>query len=1139
MLSGQIDSSASCFTTDKLNPLVSVIIRSMGRPTLRQAMDSLATQHYPHLELVVVNARGPGHPSLPDQYGHIPIRFCDDGQSLRRSRAANRGMEQAQGTYLLFLDDDDWLLPDHISALVAALQRQPHLRVAYAGVDCIREEPDGRRYSVLLYNQPFDALRLLYENYIPMHAVLFERQFYIEGCRFDENLDIYEDWDFWLQLRAAGPFIHVNQISAVYRLNAMENLGGAAQKGLHVHAWDALIHKWRHHWSDYELRAICTQAKLQQQYHQQLETVRAECSVLLTEREKQTAFVERQARLVERQARQEIAEFLEQEQARHRETVSALHQSIETLAGKIAQQQREVAAVTAGLAAIESSTIWRASYPYRWLMIRLRARWQRLVKSPLSDLPDGVLSDIPCPPTPHLVDVIIPVYRGLVETQNCINSVLATVPDDLGEIVVINDASPEPELVAWLDELAEQNPWLTLLHNPENLGFVQTCNRGMALHPERDLVLLNSDTEVANDWLMRLRECAYRDRCIGTVTPFSNNATICSYPRFCADNALPHGWTTEQLDALFSRCNRGNLTDIPTAIGFCMYVRRDCLRETGDFDERHFGKGYGEENDFSMRAKALGWRHVLCAEVFVYHAGSVSFADHQNHQKRQAMTVLNRLHPDYEPLVHRHIAQDPARPFRLRVDLARLAQCKLPIVLLITHDRGGGTQRHIEELAELFTDTLQFLLLRPGGNGQYLLSWSRPGEALQLLFDLPNDTETLLEFLQALPVQRVHFHHTLGLNILLLELPERLRVPYDFTLHDYYACCPQISLTDYRNHYCGEPDDAGCNRCLAILPAPGGQDIQTWRQSYRTFVMQAARVLAPSRDAVERLTHYFPDANVLFAPHPDLDGHVCPTPQPSPALSSDTPLRIAVLGALSPIKGADILEQCASDAYQRGLPLTFQLFGYAYRDLRRPPRDFLWIHGPYDEADLPDLLAKAQPHLVWFPAQWPETYSYTLSVCLQLGLPVVVPDLGAFPERVAGRAWSWIRPWRQTSRDWNDFFIKIREKNFIVAHSPPPPPPPTSVGMALGSFEYPRDYRTIDASTLRALDGAATDRIMATVARTFAYPRMTNAARRRATIKLGLLDIVVRLRRAPMLRWIARGIPLGWQTRAKTWLRSG
>lgn len=94
-----------------------------------------------------------------------------------------------------------------------------------------------------------------------------------------------------------------------------------------------------------------------------------------------------------------------------------------------------------------------------------------------------------------VVDVIIPIYRGLTETQRCLNSVLAFPQKIAHEIVAIDDCSPEPELSAYLRELAETGA-ITLLENPVNMGFVNTVNRGMTLHPDRDVVLLNSDTEV-------------------------------------------------------------------------------------------------------------------------------------------------------------------------------------------------------------------------------------------------------------------------------------------------------------------------------------------------------------------------------------------------------------------------------------------------------------------------------------------------------------------------------------------------------------------------------------------------------------------------------------------------------------------
>src|SRR4030095_3392247 len=133
---------------------------------------------------------------------------------------------------------------------------------------------------------------------------------------------------------------------------------------------------------------------------------------------------------------------------------------------------------------------------------------------------------------------------------------------------------------------------ITLLRNAENLGFVRTVNRGMSLHPERDVVLLNSDTEVANDWLARFRAAAYPAADIATVTPLSNNATICSYPFEGWTGGMPGKLGLAVLDALFAKANRGARVDIPTAVGFCMYIRRDALERVGLFDAEAFPRGY-------------------------------------------------------------------------------------------------------------------------------------------------------------------------------------------------------------------------------------------------------------------------------------------------------------------------------------------------------------------------------------------------------------------------------------------------------------------------------------------------------------------------------------------------------------------
>ncbi len=267
-----------------------------------------------------------------------------------------------------------------------------------------------------------------------------------------------------------------------------------------------------------------------------------------------------------------------------------------------------------------------------------------------------------------VIDVIVPVYRGLEQTRHCIESVLTSAQTTPFELVLVDDASPEGELTRYLDTLAGRDG-VTLLRNAHNLGFVQTVNRGMTLHGERDVVLLNSDTEVANDWLDRLRGCVYSAPDIATATPFSNYATICSYPIFCADNEMPPDIGLAELDRVFGEVNAGKLVDLPTAVGFCMYIRRVCLDQVGLFDAGRFGRGYGEENDFSRRAAKVGWRNVLCADTFVFHAGGVSFGAERAALAPAAAEVLPRLHPEYAALVQEFVAEDPPAKYRRAVDM--------------------------------------------------------------------------------------------------------------------------------------------------------------------------------------------------------------------------------------------------------------------------------------------------------------------------------------------------------------------------------------------------------------------------------------------------------------------------------------
>lgn len=324
----------------------------------------------------------------------------------------------------------------------------------------------------------------------------------------------------------------------------------------------------------------------------------------------------------------------------------------------------------------------------------------------------------------QIVDIVVPVFRGERETRACLESVIESRCATPHELVVIDDASPEPAISAWLDALAAAGR-ITLVRHGVNRGFVASVNEGMARHPARDVVLLNSDTEVAPGWLDRLGTAARSDVTVATATPFSNNATICSYPRTLVPNPMPEGETTASLDAAFAAANAGRTASITTAVGFCMYITRHALERAGAFDEERYGAGYGEEVDFCMRTARLGLKHVIAADVFVRHVGEVSFAGSGAERRAQAQATVDRLYPEFQVNLREFLADDPLLALRRRADLERLRRSPRPRVL------AASTQ----EAAAARAAGAEPLLLQPAGREHMQLTQDRADEEFSLWFD--------------------------------------------------------------------------------------------------------------------------------------------------------------------------------------------------------------------------------------------------------------------------------------------------------------------------------------------------------------------------------------------------------------------
>ena len=266
----------------------------------------------------------------------------------------------------------------------------------------------------------------------------------------------------------------------------------------------------------------------------------------------------------------------------------------------------------------------------------------------------------------RVVDIVVPVFRGLSHVQRCLGSIINSLPlnQTPARLIVVDDGCPEPKLRAFLDEL-EANNQCILLRNEHNLGFVEAVNRGMRHSGHHDVMLLNADTEVHGNWLDRLRKSLYRSADIAAVTPWSNNGEISSFPKIAQAAPVPDSGRLARIDDLAATLEPEWQDQVlPACCGFAMLIKRTVLNRVGMLDGAAFFRGYGEEVDWCLRARAAGYHLRLAVHVYISHAGGVSFGMEKVLRVRQNRAILRSRYPDYYPQYHQFLRDDPLAQVR-------------------------------------------------------------------------------------------------------------------------------------------------------------------------------------------------------------------------------------------------------------------------------------------------------------------------------------------------------------------------------------------------------------------------------------------------------------------------------------------
>jgi GT2 family glycosyltransferase/glycosyltransferase involved in cell wall biosynthesis len=615
-------------------------------------------------------------------------------------------------------------------------------------------------------------------------------------------------------------------------------------------------------------------------------------------------------------------------------------------------------------------------------------------------------------PPRQALAVVVPVYRDIGVTKACLAALQAALPANT-EVIVIDDATPEPALAAWLDGLAQAGR-IKLIRHARNQGFPAAVNSGLQAAGRRDVLLLNSDTLVPPGAIERLAEAAYQAADIASATPFSNAATILNYPQRNGGNIMPDLAETIALQQDAAHANGSQICDIPTAVGFCMFIRHDALAATGNMRVELFAQGYGEENDWCLRARQLGFRHVAALGAYVAHQGSVSFRAAGQALNSHNARTLNRLYPGYDALIASHAKADPLAPARLRLDAARFARKRgaaSEAVLLISHNHGGGVARIIAtEMQNIRASGKRPLLLVPGAPDDpetmpfpwdAELTDDTPGDYPNLRFKYPAARESLLQLLREQAVSQVIFHHGLGHHAGVREIAADLGAPQDIVLHDYASFCPRVTLMNrpaqgLSLRYCGEPNVSACVSCVEIAGDETFENlgpVALIERSKREFA-QARRIITPSADAANRIGRHFPGVRPT----------VTPWENDTLLVSLEPPgrgrRRIVIIGGIGPAKGFDLLIACARDAIERKLELEYVVAGASADDNALLETGRIFVTGAYAEGEATALIQSLQADLAFLPSIWPETWCFALSEAWHAGLYTIAFDLGAQAARL-------------------------------------------------------------------------------------------------------------------------------------------
>ena len=610
-------------------------------------------------------------------------------------------------------------------------------------------------------------------------------------------------------------------------------------------------------------------------------------------------------------------------------------------------------------------------------------------------------SELSYTPLTESVDIIVPVYNGYQFLEKLFDGLRET--DNKHRVFFIDDNSPDKRVLPALQRFASERENVTVMHNEQNLGFVKTVNSALKISTKH-VVILNTDVELPRAWIERLVKPIFQFENVASVTPFSNCATIFSFPEF-GDNPLYRNLSVDELDRYFRFINP-QYTLVPTGVGFCMAMNRKALDSIGLLDDELFEKGYGEENDWCQRAIKAGFVNVHAENLFIYHKHGGSFLPEEKKRLIEEHSArLTARHPNYLADVTDYTQKNPLKNLRAHLRFRiRCANTGKNTTLVFTHNLGGGADMYLDlQCPKWQTEGNNILILRyVSETDSYRMDCMFSEEAFELELE---DWEDLVCLLQDCTIDQIVVNELVTYPNLLAWLSDIQHLKQEksarltMLVHDYLAVSPSINLISPQDWVYAR--EGNCFHCDRFYNQDGWVEqydcpsIKVWRQRWEQFLLGCDEVRCFSESSRQIMSDVYPTLrNFTVVPH-----IVDYMPRVQKARKTTATLNIGVLGILAQHKGRTIVCSLCEQIEREQRDIKIVLIGEEDGSVIPTGKHFEKT-GRYEVEDIPWLVLEKDVDLFLLPSIWPETFSYTAEEIMQMGLPIICLDVGAPAERI-------------------------------------------------------------------------------------------------------------------------------------------